>query len=68
MGFGISKEENEFEYLPTPSFVVDRLIEEVELPGGIWLEPSAGNGNIIKAVNAKRKDVVWHACEIQDKF
>lgn len=59
---------NDFDYYPTPSYCVDRLLEALTLPGGVWYEPCAGNGNIIKAVNALRTDVKWKANEIQDKF
>ena len=64
-GFGPT---NDFDYYPTPSYCVDRLLEALELPGGTWYEPCAGNGNIIKAVNALRSDVVWKANEIQVQF
>jgi hypothetical protein len=37
----------------------------VNLPGGLWLEPSAGDGAIIKAVNEVRQDVTWHANDIR---
>jgi len=52
---------------PTPAFAVHRLLERLELPGGSWLESSAGTGNIIKAVNAVRKDVNWIACELREE-
>lgn len=34
----------------TPSWVVRRLVEEVWLPAGTWLEPNAGPGGIIRAM------------------
>lgn len=34
----------------TPRWVVRRLLEEVWLPPGHWIEPCAGNGRIIRAV------------------
>lgn len=52
----------------TPSWCLTRLLEAVPLPGGGWLEPCAGAGGIIKAVNARRNDVAWTAVEIQDKY
>ena len=52
---------------PTPAFAVHRLLERLELPGGSWLESSAGTGSIIKAVNAVRKDVTWVACELRSE-
>lgn len=49
----------------TPAWPVRRLLEKLELPGGYWLEPSAGTGDIIRAVNAVRKDVCWDTVEIR---
>lgn len=46
----------------TPLWCVLRLLEHVELPAGRWLEPAAGNGAILRAVN--RLDVLWSAVEI----
>ena len=53
------------EHYPTPAWLVDRLLEAVDLPGGHWLEPSAGDGAIIRAVNARRQDVQWTAVELR---
>jgi hypothetical protein len=44
---------------PTPAWPVDRLLEEVKLPGGRWFEPGVGNGDIVRAVHAKRDDVTF---------
>jgi len=49
----------------TPGWCVDRLLERVDLPGGHWLEPCAGQGNIIEVVNRRRQDVHWSAVEIR---
>lgn len=49
----------------TPRFCVDRLLERVPLPGGRWLEPCAGSGAIIRAVNQRRTDVRWYASELR---
>lgn len=40
----------------TPLWAVRRLIEEVWLPPGTWLEPCAGNGNIVRAVREDRPE------------
>lgn len=53
---------------PTPRWVVHRLLELLYLPGGEWLEPAAGGGNIIKAVSEKRQDVRWTAIEKYDLY
>jgi hypothetical protein len=52
-----------FDYYPTPAWCVHRLVEALDLPGGRWLEPAAGDGAIIKAIN--RKDVEWTAAELR---
>ena len=54
------------DYYPTPGYCVRRLLEEVELPGGAWLEPCVGDGAIVRAVNETRSDIVWYSCEIRD--
>lgn len=52
------------DYYATPSWCVDRLLEAVQLPSGPWLEPSAGEGHIVRAVNQFRSDVEWTAVEL----
>lgn len=39
------------ENYPTPPWCVDRLLEEAPFPTGRWLEPCAGDGAIVRAVN-----------------
>jgi hypothetical protein len=53
------------DFYATPHWTVRRLLEALPLPGGVWFEPCAGEGDIIKAVNAKREDVTWHAHELR---
>lgn len=38
----------------TPEWAVRALLQTVELPGGLWLEPACGTGNIIRAVEDLR--------------
>lgn len=58
---------------PTPSWCVRRLLEACPLPGGVWLEPCAGEGAIIRAVNEARPEnahtaeLAWHACELREE-
>jgi hypothetical protein len=59
-------QRSEADNYPTPAWLVDRLLEACPLPGGRWLEPSAGDGAIIRAVNARRQDVRWTAVELRD--
>jgi hypothetical protein len=62
---GEATETPEHEFYPTPAWCTQRLLQHVELPGGEWLEPSAGDGAIIRAVNAAREDVWWDATELR---
>jgi len=58
--------DGDSEYYPTPGWCVHRFIERATfLPKGKWLEPCAGNGDIIHAVNEKRQFLYWHANEIR---
>lgn len=54
-------------FYPTPAWCVRRLLEGLALPGGRWLEPGAGDGAIIRAVNAVRSDVTWTAMELREE-
>lgn len=58
-------QRSEADNYPTPAWCVDRLLERVAFPGGRWLEPCAGEGSIIRAVNARRQDVAWTAVELR---
>lgn len=53
---------------PTPKWCVTRLLERAHLPGGLWLEPCAGAGNIVRAVTDMRSDVMWSASEIMPEY
>lgn len=57
----MSRREDDAYY--TPAWCVRRLLEEVSFPSGKWLEPAAGEGAIIRAVNAFRGGVEWYAIE-----
>jgi len=63
---GRGRERDEHDFYETPAWCVHRLLEAVpQLPGGAWLEPCAGKGAIIRAVNEVRKDPIhWTAVEI----
>lgn len=50
---------------PTERYCVDRLLDRLALPGGRWLEPAAGEGDIIRAVCARRPDVAFDAVELR---
>jgi hypothetical protein len=62
-----TKEDKPFgELWETPKWVVRRLLEEVWLPPGHWVEPCAGNGRIIQAVCEDRPGCIsFTAIEIR---
>lgn len=64
---GRGAERREADFYPTPAWCVHRLLDHVELPGGNWLEPGAGDGAIIRAVNFNRDDVEWTALELREE-
>lgn len=49
----------------TPAWATDLVLDALPLPGGSWMDPCAGDGAIIKAVNDRRDDVTWTAVEIR---
>lgn len=58
---------------PTPAWCVERLLDRVALPGQRWLEPSAGEGGIIHAVNEWRAwsgqpALNWTATEVYTRY
>ena len=59
------------DYYPTPAWCVDRLLEAVDLPRGEWLEPCAGDGAIMRAVDAQdwddHHDMVWTTVDIREE-
>lgn len=58
--------EGSTELWETPYWTVRRLLEEVYLPSGEWLEPMAGNGRIIRAVQEDRgPNARFTACELR---
>lgn len=56
-----------YDFYPTPAWCVHRILERLDLPGGDWLEPGAGDGAIIRAVAqstfSRRGEVRWTAVE-----
>ena len=57
------------EYYRTPAWVVEALLfgGGPDLPGGIWLDPCAGEAAIPEAVNGSRDDVEWLLCELREE-
>jgi len=58
-------ERREADFYATPAWTVHRLLEALELPGGVWFEPCAGEGDIVNAVNSKRQDARWCLHELR---
>lgn len=57
------------EVYPTPEWCVHRLLDEVELPVGIWLEPACGDGAIVRAAEAhseRYRGVRWWLCDVRE--
>lgn len=55
----------EADFYQTPDWCVQRLVEKLGLPGGKWLEPGAGEGDLIKAMG--RGCVYWTALELREE-
>lgn len=56
---------NSADFYPTPRRTIGQLIQQVDLPGGRWLECAAGDGRIIHVTNLLRDDIQWAATEIR---
>lgn len=63
------KERIASDFYETPPWCVDHFMEGPgrQLPGGVWLEPAAGHGAIIKAVNRHKPNLRWAAVEIRNE-
>jgi len=62
-------EDKAADYFTTPSWCVRRLLEEWgPTRAGAWVEPTAGNGAIIRAVNAvwRGDPITWRAMELRE--
>lgn len=59
--------KQEFDFFPSPPPVVARLLELTDVPAGCWvLEPSAGDGAIVRAVRDHQRACRIAACELLD--
>lgn len=61
----LARHEKRVDFYPTPAWCVRRLLEAVELPGGIWLEPAVGERAIVDAVASVRSDVRWWTIDVR---
>lgn len=57
------------EFYPTPETAILPILETplLVLPGGMWIEPCAGSGSIVRTVARKRSDVRWILCELDPR-
>lgn len=64
LGSGKRPHKNPNAFFPTPADVIDRMIELAEIPNGYGvtvLEPSAGDGRIVRAIASERPNaaITW---------
>lgn len=55
------------DFYPTPKEVIEKMLIDVEVSGKYVLEPSAGSGNIVDALNERGAAQVL-ACEIDERL
>jgi len=73
---GRNDDRDENDYYPTPEWCVHRFLEKINLSSDrLWLEPTAGDGSIIRAVksfkatgNLYNCPSSWKAVELQSVF
>jgi len=58
----------ENDYFPTPAWCCARLLERFKLPNGFIVEPSAGDGAIVRACGGNTEYRRWFTCEIDPRF
>jgi hypothetical protein len=59
-------QRSEADNYPTPAWCVHRLLEEVSLPEGRWLEPGVGDGAIVGAVHEKMQGAEFTGLDIRE--
>ncbi len=64
---GRGTERRADDFYATPPWCVEALLKRCDLPGGLWLEPTAGNGAIAAEVLRHRRDVRWHLNELREE-
>jgi len=63
---GRSDVRKESDFYETPAWCVRLAVEAIDLPTvGVWLDPGAGHGAIIKAVNQVKRGVDWDGIELR---
>lgn len=77
-------QRSEADFYVTPPWVIHRFLDRKQLyyadeaerkqkewqnlPGGRWLEPCAGDGELIRTVNSRRSDIIWSAAELREEM
>lgn len=56
-----------FDIYDTPMWCMQALLDEVRLPGGLWVEPCAGSGVLVEATTTRRSDVAWELVELREE-
>ena len=69
----VQEERDPFDYYPTPNWCVQRFLEKAahRLLVGNWIEPTAGDGAIIRSINQYGRGfekIQWTSVEIQERF
>jgi hypothetical protein len=61
--------ETGHEFYPTPDYAITPLLDcdLLMLPGGVWVEPCVGTGNIVNTINRRRPDVRWVMYDIDER-
>lgn len=62
---GRGAERVEADFYPTPLKDTERLLRATNLPDGEWIEPSAGEGHIVRVVQAMRPAVKITTVELE---
>lgn len=62
----LPRDEKRTDFYPTPWWCVHRLLEGLQLPGGRWLEPAAGELAIVEAVRKVRQDIEWTTVDFRE--
>lgn len=57
----------EHDNYPTPSWTVDRLLEEYSIDAQLVVEPAAGSGSLVRAFQARCVGTYWRAVDIMEE-
>ena len=52
------------DFYPTPAEVIERMLEDVKIIGKVFLEPSAGSGNIVDVLRAGIRVVILQSTRV----